>query len=142
MSVRGEDHDAITAYLATKPGFYVTVRDGYLWVLREGSDELEEFLAVGEPAKNATLIGKGPGGMSIRSDRTATARAWLYGADGFHTYYRDGRIWVFHPGSEHEAEFLESGEPAKNVSLIGQGPDGHTVRAVDKATARRYLRAL
>lgn len=51
-----------------KPGFEVFERDGLLWVFRENSGALAEFLGSGEPAKSVTSIGSGPGGMSLRSD--------------------------------------------------------------------------
>ena len=44
---------------------------------REGSQALTEFLATGEPAKSVTLIGKGPGGVTLRSDERATIDAYL-----------------------------------------------------------------
>ena len=40
-----------------KPGFYTEVRDGRLWVFREGSKELEEFKKQGEPAHQVTRVG-------------------------------------------------------------------------------------
>jgi hypothetical protein len=50
-----------------KPGFYTEVRDGRLWVFREGSKNLEEFKKQGEPAHQVTRIGVGPNGMTIKS---------------------------------------------------------------------------
>jgi hypothetical protein len=43
------------------------VRDGRLWVFREGSKELEEFKKQGEPAHQVTRVGAGPKGMTIKS---------------------------------------------------------------------------
>jgi hypothetical protein len=51
----------------SKPGFYTEVKDGRLWVFREGSKELTEFKQHGEPAKQVTRIGGGPNGMTIKS---------------------------------------------------------------------------
>jgi hypothetical protein len=51
----------------SKPGFYTEVRDGRLWVFRDGSKELEEFKKAGEPAHQVTRIGVGPNGMTIKS---------------------------------------------------------------------------
>jgi hypothetical protein len=50
-----------------KPGFYTEVKDGRLWVFKEGSKDLEEFKKHGEPAKQVTRIGGGPNGMTIKS---------------------------------------------------------------------------
>jgi hypothetical protein len=44
-----------------KPGFYTEVKDGRLWVFRDGSKQH------GEPAKQVTRIGGGPNGMTIKS---------------------------------------------------------------------------
>jgi hypothetical protein len=51
----------------SKPGFYTEVQDGRLWVLKEGSKDLEEFKQHGELAKQVTRIGAGPNGMTIKS---------------------------------------------------------------------------
>jgi len=51
----------------SKPGFYTEVKDGRLWVLREGSKDLTEFKKDGELAKQVTRIGAGPNGMTIKS---------------------------------------------------------------------------
>jgi hypothetical protein len=64
--VAGLSACASTAPLS-KPGFYTEVREGRLWVFREGSKELEEFKKHGEPEKQVTRIGGGPGGMTIKS---------------------------------------------------------------------------
>jgi len=48
-----------------KPGLYTEVRDGRLWVLREGSKELEDSKKHGEPAHQVTRVGGGPNGMTI-----------------------------------------------------------------------------
>ncbi len=50
-----------------KPGFYTEVKDGRLWVLRDGSKELAEFKQHGEPARQVTRVGGGPNGMTIKS---------------------------------------------------------------------------
>ncbi|MCG5513853.1 hypothetical protein [Ectothiorhodospira shaposhnikovii] len=51
---------------------------------------------------------------------------------GFRVEASDGRLWVLKPGQE------KSGE---HVALIGAGPQGMTVRAVDRDTALEYLAA-
>ena len=50
-----------------KPGFVTEVKDGRLWVFREGSKDLEEFKQHGELTKMVTRIGAGPNGMTIRA---------------------------------------------------------------------------
>jgi hypothetical protein len=61
----------------SKPGFYTQVKEGRLWVFREGSKELEEFKKHGEPAKQVTRIGAGPNGMTIRSSDASVIDAYL-----------------------------------------------------------------
>jgi hypothetical protein len=67
---------ATTASLS-KPGFYTEVKDGRLWVFREGSKDLEEFKKHGEPAKQVTRIGGGPNGMTIKSSDASVIDAYL-----------------------------------------------------------------
>lgn len=64
-----------------------------------------------------------------------------YAKKGFVTFLDDGRIWVFADGSEELVGFLEKGEPAKNVTLIGEGPDGRTIKSADRETIEAYLAA-
>jgi hypothetical protein len=58
---------ASTAPTYAKPGFYTEVKDGRLWVFREGSKELETFKKHGEPAQQVTRVGGGPQGMTVKS---------------------------------------------------------------------------
>ena len=60
-----------------KPGFYTEVRDGRLWVFRDGSQELDEFKKHGEPAHQLTRIGAGPNGMTIKSSEAAVIDEYL-----------------------------------------------------------------
>ena len=61
-----------------KAGFVAEVKDGRLWVFRDGSKDLEEFRQHGELTKMVTRIGAGPNGMTIRAgdaqDMTTTLR--------------------------------------------------------------------
>ncbi len=60
-----------------RPGFFTKVEGGRLWVFREGSKELAEFKAKGEPAQQVTRIGAGPNGMSIKAPDSATIDSYL-----------------------------------------------------------------
>lgn len=57
MSIRAVDVETIDAYLFAKPGFVTKVHDGKLWVFKEGSKDLADFIANGEPAKSVTRLG-------------------------------------------------------------------------------------
>ena len=62
-----------------------------------------------------------------------------YNIDGFQTEIEDGRLWVFEEGSEDLAFFEEHGEPAKQYTSIGTGPNGMTVKASSQETLDKYL---
>ena len=60
-----------------KPGFVTEVEDGRLWVFKDGSEEYKAFKQHGEPVKQFTSIGTGPGGMTVKAaDQSAL--------DGYH----------------------------------------------------------
>lgn len=60
-----------------KPGFFTKIEDGRLWVFREGSEQLKEFKAHGEPAKQYTEIGTGPDGMTVKSGDEKALKDYL-----------------------------------------------------------------
>jgi hypothetical protein len=49
---------------------------------------------------------------------------------GFRTVVEDGRLWVLRPGQE---------PTEKCITLVGAGPDGMTLKAVDRETALAYV---
>jgi hypothetical protein len=141
MTVKGPDSETVDEYLTAKPGFVTKVVDGRLWVFREGSKELEDFKTIGEPAKHVIRPGAGPHGMTLKAPDTETAMAYMTQQVGFETIVKDGRLWVFLPGSEALDDFERMGEPAKHVIRPGAGPMGLTLKAPDRETAQAYLRA-
>ncbi|BBK40242.1 hypothetical protein STVA_02620 [Allostella vacuolata] len=60
-----------------KPGFWTKVEHGRLWVFRAGSKELEAFQKSGEPARQVTRIGAGPGGMTIKSSDASVIDGYI-----------------------------------------------------------------
>ena len=58
---------ATTPASYSKQGFVTDVKDGRLWVFREGSKDLAEYRQHGELTKMVTRIGAGPNGMTIRA---------------------------------------------------------------------------
>jgi NADPH-dependent glutamate synthase beta subunit-like oxidoreductase len=124
MTIYAQDKDTVLAYLAQKPGFITEVEDGRLWVLK-GDQKKDE--------KRVTLIGAGPMGVSILAESKDTALEYLASTPGFETFIKDGRLWVLKDG-EKESE--------KHITLIGAGPMGLTVKAVDRNTANAYLAAI
>jgi hypothetical protein len=142
MTVKGPDAETVTEYLCARRGFATKCEDGRLWVFRAGGKELAEFEKQGELAKHVTKIGAGPLGMTLKAPDGETISAYAVANDGFATYVRDGRVWVFRPGSKDLAEFEKSGEPAKSVTRVGAGPLGMTVKGPDAETIDAYLGAV
>lgn len=103
--------------------FRTEVEDGRLWVM-QGNQQKSD--------KHVTLIGKGPGGMTIKAPDKDTAYAFLAYRKGFVTEIEDGRLWVLRDGQE-KAE--------KHVTVIGKGPAGLTIKALDRETIDAYLAA-
>lgn len=68
---------ALAASPYDKPGFYTEVKDGRLWVFQEGSKELQQFQAHGEPTVNVSRIGEGPEGMTLKGPSQEVISAYL-----------------------------------------------------------------
>jgi hypothetical protein len=139
MTVKGTSSEVISEYLVARPGFATFIEDGRIWVFREGSPDLADFLRSGEPAKCVTRPGAGPDGMTVKGTSSEVISEYLVTRPGFATFLEDGRIWVFREGSSDLADFLQSGEPAKCVTRPAAGPDGMTVKSVDAETLDAYL---
>ena len=60
-----------------KAGFVTAVKEGRLWVFKQGAKELEEFNKNGELAKMVTRVGAGPNNMTVRGPDAATIDAYL-----------------------------------------------------------------
>jgi len=125
-----------------KEGFVVFETDGRYWIFREDSEDLAAYRQHGELAKCVTIIGQGPGGRTMKGPDAETCRAYMAACDGFYTELVDGRVWVFRDASPELTEFKEKGEPAKCVTLIGQGPMRMTLRGPDRETLAEYREAL
>jgi hypothetical protein len=127
-----------------KPGFVTVVKDERIWIFRDGSKELAEFRKFGELARHVTVPGGGPGGMTAMAPDSATIYNYTYsvGKPGFVALVsKDGRLWVFRPGSSDMGLYARTGELAKCVTLPGVGPHGMTVKSPDRETALAYLAA-
>lgn len=60
-----------------KAGFVTAVKEGRLWVFKQGAKELDEFNKNGELAKMVTRVGAGPNNMTVRAPDAATIDAYL-----------------------------------------------------------------
>ncbi|PYF84879.1 MULTISPECIES: hypothetical protein [Marinomonas] len=81
------------------------------------------------------------GSLSACSSMSSDTSASKYDVDGFTTKVEDGRLWVFEEGSKELEFFKEHGEPAKQYTNIGAGPDGMTVKSASQETLDKYLSA-
>lgn len=123
-----------------RPGLAAFLHGGRLWVFPEGSPDLAEFLAHGEPAKSVSWVGEGPSGLTLRSTEQATLWAYVAHRPGFRVFRdeKNGHLWIFREGSKGLEEFLAHGEPAKAVLWIGEGPRGATIRSDEAETLQAY----
>jgi hypothetical protein len=64
-----------------------------------------------------------------------------YALPGFAVYEVDGRLWVFRDGSVGRQQFLEHGEPARNATLVGEGPEGKTLKGAEIEALKAYREA-
>ncbi|MDZ4194369.1 MAG: hypothetical protein U1D65_20485 [Pseudomonas sp.] len=80
--------------------------------------------------------------LMLSSLFAGTALASQYDRPGFVTEIEDGRLWVFRENSEELKDFKATGEPAKQFTDIGSGPEGMTVKSADEQTLKDYLQAV
>lgn len=64
-----------------------------------------------------------------------------YRKPGYVTWVIDGRLWLFVMNSTDAADFVKSGDLAKNVTRIAAGPDRMSVRSSNAETIDAYLAA-
>jgi hypothetical protein len=123
-----------------KQGFAVVMEKERLWVFRPGSKDYETFKKSGEPAKQVIRPGAGPNGITLKSTDSETIDEYITTLPGYFTKMENGRLWVFKSESKELADFLKSGEPAKQVIRPGAGPFGMTIKAVDTAIIDDYMK--
>lgn len=80
--------------------------------------------------------------LMLSSLFAGTALASQYDRPGFVTEIEDGRLWVFRENSQELKDFKATGEPAKQFTDIGSGPEGMTVKSADEQTLKDYLQAV
>jgi hypothetical protein len=120
-TLKAVDRQTALEYVAAKPGFNVKIADERLWVLKPGEEEKE---------KHITIIGAGPLGMTIKALNRETALEYIASKPGFEVHIEDGRLWILKPGREKKE---------KHITMIGAGPLGMTLKALDKETALEYV---
>ena len=140
-STATEEPRALDLSMLAKPGFVVLEEDGRLWVFREGSSDLAKFQEAGELAKQVVRPKAGPGGVTLKSNDSATIDEYLTTLPGFYTKMENGRLWVFRAESLELEEFLKTGKPGKQVVRPLSGPFGLTLKSVDTKLIDEYLAA-
>lgn len=125
-TIKALSRENVLLYLSHKPGFRVELEDGKLWALRPGQEISE---------KRTTLIGEGPMGISLCALDKGTALEYLATREGFVAKAdEDERIWIFKEGAPTEMS-------EKHITLIGAGPMGTTLKAVDRETLDLWQKA-
>lgn len=61
-----------------------------------------------------------------------------YDKSGFVTKIENERLWVFEADSKELAQFEAHGEPTISVSIIGDGPEGMTLRGPSMQVLEAY----
>jgi hypothetical protein len=82
-----------------------------------------------------------PATADVAAPKAASADAPIPQKDGFVTKVVDKRIWVFRAGTPELGEFEKTGDLAKQVTRIGAGPNGMTIKGPDGDTIDAYLKA-
>ena len=143
--LKAPDSETLEAYVGTiqysRPGFLAVGVDGRIWVFRSGSEALANYLNMQKvPGDGAAAIGVLD--KTVKAPDSATVDAYLaeylYSRPGFQAVAKDGRIWVFHSGSEELAKFHETqkvpGDGAAAIGVLAK-----TLKAPDSITIEDYL---
>jgi acylphosphatase len=77
VTLKATASETIDEYLTTLPGWVTIMEDGRLWVFKAGSEDLEKFLSVGEPAKQVVRPLAGPYGLTIKGVDTEQIDEYL-----------------------------------------------------------------
>lgn len=72
---------------------------------------------------------------------TACASAQSLNKPGFYTEVRDGRLWVLREASKELEDFKKHGELAHQVTRVGAGPNGMTIKSSDAKVIDDYMAA-
>jgi hypothetical protein len=140
-TLRAPDIETMEEYLTSKPGFLTKFDGGRLWIFRQDSKDLAEFLKNGDLTKQVVRPGAGPRGMTLKGPDADTIIAYVTAQEGFITFLQDGRLWVFKSDSKDLQEHKKNGELAKHVIRVNAGPLGLTLKAPDAETIDLFLKA-
>lgn len=78
-------------------------------------------------------------GTALSAQANTATPTPQYDKAGYTTFSQDGRLWVFKEGSKELEEFKKTGEPVKQYTRIGEGPEGMTVKGASDEDLNSYL---
>jgi len=123
----------------SKPGFVTFLNKNVLTVFRVESKDLPKFRQSGDMAKGVIRPAAGPEGLSLKAPDGETLQDYLMTDRQFIVRHVDGRLWVFRNGCAEFGQYVRDGELAKNVTRVGAGPNGMTLKAPDTGTLDLYV---
>jgi len=94
--------------------------------------------ACGTTPSSSTRDGETAAAPTSAAPAAARPEAAAFDLRGFAVFEDDGRLWVFRDGSKDLQGFLENGEPAKRVTLVGVGPEGKTLYGAETGELRDF----
>ena len=118
----------------SKPGFVTSLNKNVLTVFRAESKELVKFRKAGDMATGVIRPAAGPDGLSLKAPDAETIQDYQMTDKQFIVRHVDGRLWVFRNGCAEFGQYVRDGELAKNVTRVGAGPNGMTLKAPDTQT--------
>ncbi len=123
----------------SKPGFVTFLNKNVLTIFRVESKDLPKFRQSGDMAKGVIRPAAGPEGLSLKAPDGETIQDYLMTDKQFIVRNVDGRLWVFRNGCAEFGQYVRDGELAKNVTRVGAGPNGMTLKAPDIQTLNLYV---
>lgn len=126
----------------SRPGFVTFLNKNVLTVFHLESKDLPKFRKSGDMAKGVIRPAAGPEGLSLKAPDGETIQDYLMTDKQFIVRHVDGRLWVFRNGSAAFGQYVRDGELAKNVTRVGAGPSGMTLKAPDIETLNLYVAAM
>jgi hypothetical protein len=139
VTLKAPEEALLLEWSATRPGFAARLRDGAIWILREGSPELAALDAGEPPAAPARWEGAGPDGVDLLSSGLEELSSYLHGRPGYDVFLEGRELWVHPAGSDGALAHRLGERPAQAVAYPGAGPGGVDLRAPSREVALGYL---
>ncbi len=124
---------------ASAPAYVAVAKDRRWTIFRADSKEFADWKQTNDLVKSVTRIGAGPANATVIAPDGETIDGFLKREPGFVVQFAKGRLWIFREGSADLAEYQQSGEPAKSVTLLGYGSVKTTMRSGDRETIVAFV---